>query len=440
MTKPLLYIVLLLVAATSCRKDNDHLFSETPDQRLENRLEAYQEQLSNAPFGWKLLLQPAGGGAYSFYMKFNADNRVQMVSDFDSSSAVKVEESSYRLKALQQPSIIFDTYSYLHILSDPDASVNGGEMGMGLQSDFEFFFSDTTSTDTLHLTGRVNGSKAILIKASQTEAQQYTGGEFKVTLISSYLNKILQYFKQFTIGGQSYDLSINPASRKITFTWLDDQGNINSFSSPYYFSLSGIEFTQPFLAGNSLITGFYDPVWSDVTRVVTINTGNNSTATIQGIVKPLALDIAAAKRWWQRMVDEDGYWVSLKGFHVDGVDDAYGLTGIKDFVALSFFPKFNTQGLVTYDLAGYLMNESGQLTLSFGTAFEPPSFTTDGRIIFGDYFGDLGDIPDDALDPYINTALKLMDEEGFYLVQTNDGEYDMVSAADGQSWINWFAP
>ncbi len=86
------------------------------------------------------------------------------------------------------------------------------------------------------------------------------------------------------------------------------------------------------------------------------------------------------------------------------------------------------------------MTEDGQLTLSFGTAFEPPAFTADGRIVFGDYLGDLGDIPADAMEPYVNTALKLMESEGFFLVQTGDDEYDMVSATNGQSWINWFAP
>lgn len=440
MTKRFLYIFLLVVAVSSCRKDNDPLFSETPDQRLEKKLGAYQEQLSSAPFGWKLLLQPAGGGAYSFYVKFNSENRVQMVSDFDSSSAVKVEESSYRLKALQQPSIIFDTYSYLHVLSDPDARVNDGEWGLGLQSDFEFYFSDTTSSDTLHLTGRVNGSKAILVRATQEESQSYTNGDFNVNLFSSLEKKILQYFKQFTINGKSYDLIINPRSRKITFTWLDDQGNSNSFFTSFYFSLRGIEFIQAFVIDNLFISGFYDPSWSDATRTITINTGGSALATVRGIVKPQALDVQAANRWWQRMVDEDGYWVSLKGFHVDGLDDAYGLTGIKDFVALSFFPKYNSYGGITYDLAGYLMTEDGQLTLSFGTAFEPPAFTADGRIVFGDYLGDLGDIPADAMEPYVNTALKLMESEGFFLVQTGDDEYDMVSATNGQSWINWFAP
>lgn len=440
MRKLIIYTVLFLITASSCRKEDDHLFSETPDERLSKTLAAYQEQLSGATNGWKLVIEPAGGGAYGFYVKFDNANRVQMVSDFDSASSVTLKQSSYRLKALQQPSIIFDTYSYLHVLSDPDPDVNNGTWGAGLRSDFEFFFNDSSVADTIKLTGRVNGSKATLIKATQQEEEAYTTGEFNINLFQNIFYRILQYFKQFTVGGQSYDLNINLNSRTAIITWIDDQGNPNSFTTKIYFGINGIEFIQPFLAGSTLVTGFYDPVWSNATQTINGNVGNAVNATIRGVIKPQVLDMEAPRRWWQRMVDEDGYWVSLTGFHVNGVDDAYGLTGIQNFVALSFFPRYGTSGSITYDLAGYLMDEGGTLTLSFGTAFRAPAFTADGRIRFGNYLGDLGDIPDDAVEPYVNTAGKMLESSGYYLVQISEDEYDMVNAADARAWVHWFAP
>ncbi|PVD53771.1 hypothetical protein DC498_04475 [Terrimonas sp.] len=440
MRKLIIYIVLLVVTISSCRKEDDHLFSESPDERLSKKLSAYQEQLSGAQYGWRLIIEPAGGGAYGFYVKFNNDNRVQMVSDFDSASAVTLKESSYRLKALQQPSLIFDTYSYVHVLADPAPAVNNGVWAQGLLSDFEFFFNDSSGVDTIQLTGRVNGSKAMLVKATQQEEEGYTTGEFNVNLFQNIFNKILQYFKQFTVGGQSYDLNFNLSTRMAIITWTDSQGNAHSFTTKIYFGLNGIEFAQPFLAGTTVVTGFFDPVWSNLTQTISGNVGNGTNASIKGVIKPQVLDTEAPRRWWQRMVDEDGYWVSLTGFHVDGVDDAYGLTGIENFVALSFFPKFGTSGGITYDLAGYLMNEDGTLTLSFGTAFRAPTFTADGRIRFGNYLGDLGDIPDDAVDPYVNTAIKMLESDGYYLVQISEDEYDMVNASNARAWIHWFAP
>ena len=434
------YLLLLMALISSCRKDDDHVFSESVDQRLSKQLSAYQEQLSGAPYGWKMIIEPAGGGAYGFYMKFDNANRVDMVSDFDSASAVTLKESSYRLKAMQQPSIIFDTYSYLHVLADPDGSVNGGTDGVGLQSDFEFFFNDSTTADTIKLTGRVNGSKAILVKASQEEANAYTSGTFNVNLFHDILEKILQYFKQLTVSGKSYDLNINPRTRTIIITSVDDQGNPNSFTTSFYFSLNRIQLSQPFLAGSTIVTGFYSPVWSGATQTITADAGNNTSATIKGVIKPQVLDTEAPRRWWQTMADEGNFWYTYTGFHVDGVDDAYGLTGIQNFVALGFWPQYGTSGGITYDLAGYLMNEDGQLTLSFGTAFRAPTFTSDGRIRFGNYLGDLGDIPDDAVDPYVNTATKLLETNGFYLVQISDNQYDMVNAANARAWISWYRP
>lgn len=440
MRKLIVYTILILATVSSCRKDDQHLFSETADERLSKKLSGYQEQLSGATYGWKMVIEPAGGGAYGFYMKFDDKNRVNMVSDFDGNSAVTLKESSYRLKALQQPSLIFDTYSYLHVLSDPDPNVNNGGWGTGLKSDFEFFFNDSSGVDTIKLTGRVNGSKAMLVKATQQEEEGYTTGEWNINLFNNVFNKILQYFKQLTVDGKSYDLNINFATRTAIITWIDDQGNANSFTTKIYFGFNGVEFVQPFFAGTTIVTGFYDPVWSNGAQAINGTVGNGKSASVKGAIKPLVLDKDAPKRWWQRMVDEDSYWVSLTGFHVDGVDDAYALSSINNFFALSFFPKYGTSGGITYDLAGYLMNDNGQLSLDFGTAFRAPTFTNDGRIRFGNYLGDLGTLPDDAVDPYVATASKMLETSGYYLIQVGADEYDMVNVADARAWVHWFAP
>jgi len=163
MKKALLYILVASTGFLSCKKDKT-VFSQTPDERLNAVLKADQDTLVNAPYGWKGFVFPSGlsGGVVGFYFKFNNSNRVQMFSDFDSLSAVTMMESSYRLKALQQPALIFDTYCYVTVLADPDGSVNGGPYGAGLSSDFEFSI-DSIKGDTIRLTGRTHGSKAFLV-------------------------------------------------------------------------------------------------------------------------------------------------------------------------------------------------------------------------------------------------------------------------------------
>src|SRR5437764_14894769 len=128
----LFYFLIITVLFSACRKDDSHLFNKSSDERLNEALSAYQTKLTSATNGWKGFVYPKSGGVYSFYFRFNDSNRVAMLSSFDSASAVTLKESSYRLKALQQPSLLFDTYSYLHVLADPTASVNGGTYGAGL--------------------------------------------------------------------------------------------------------------------------------------------------------------------------------------------------------------------------------------------------------------------------------------------------------------------
>ena len=85
-------IVILIVAAvfSSCKKADKPAFDKSPDERLNETLAAYQTQLSGAQNGWKATIKvDSGKGAiYSFYFKFNNANRVVMLSDFDSLSAV----------------------------------------------------------------------------------------------------------------------------------------------------------------------------------------------------------------------------------------------------------------------------------------------------------------------------------------------------------------
>src|SRR5690242_11613758 len=170
MRKYLLCLILIITVFTACKKEDDPVFDQSPDARITATLNKYQQELVNAPYGWKGLIFPKGipRSVFGFYFKFNDANRVSMFSDFDASTSSTLKESSYRLKALQQPCLLFDTYSYVHLLSDPDAGVNGGAYGSGLSSDFEFSL-DSISGDTIKLTGRFNKCEAYLVKATQQE-------------------------------------------------------------------------------------------------------------------------------------------------------------------------------------------------------------------------------------------------------------------------------
>jgi hypothetical protein len=338
MKKVLIIIFIAVAGISSCKKEDKSVFDKTADERLNEKLAAYQTQLSGAQNGWKAFIKvdSGKGPAYSFYFKFNNANRVTMLSDFDSLSAVTLKESSYRLKALQQPSLIFDTYSYLHVLSDPDETISGGTRGAGLLSDFEFYF-DSTTTDTIKLVGRVNASKLTLVRATKAEEDAYTAGQLATGFV---INKILTYFKRLTIGAQLYDIKIDPATRQFIFSWLDASGNLKTFTTGYYYVLGGIVLTSPLVNGSQIISGFSNITWTQATETINL-TANNVAATITGIVVPLKVDITAPKRWWDYAVNNgDVYWISLKGFHVNGVDDGFGIQTLPRYYYLIYWPDY----------------------------------------------------------------------------------------------------
>lgn len=437
--KNFLIVSLIIVAVlSSCKKDDKSVFDKSPDERLKEKLDAYQVQLSGAQDGWKgLLVTDSGrGSTHSFYFKFNNENRVVMLSDFDSLSAVTLKESSYRLKALQQPSLLFDTYSYLHVLADPDGTINGGPVGAGLLSDFEFYF-DAATSDTIKLVGRFNASRMTLVRATKAEADAYNSGQLAAGL---NLNKILTYFKRLTIGTQLYDIKIDPVNRQFVFSWLDGSGNLQTFTTGYYFTAGGVVFTTPLVNGSQTISGFSNITWTPSTETINL-TVSGTAATITGIVIPLKVDTGAPRRWWNYAINNGNtYWISLRGFHVNGVDDAFGIqsltSGGSTYFYLIYWPRVTSSN----DFFGPVFLNAARTALEvlYGTA-PTPNFTTDGRAIFIRLF-DYGP-PNFSTYPTTGPAAQsktlLYNSTGYYFVQTSATTYDMVSASDGKSWITW---
>lgn len=130
MKNKILYIALVVLLMASCKKDSDPILDD-PDTRLTAELAANQAKLIAAPNGWKATIYPSGGKGFSFYFKFLADGKVDMMGDVNNASSTAPQTSTYRLKALQRPTLIFDTYNYIHLIADPDASISGGANASG---------------------------------------------------------------------------------------------------------------------------------------------------------------------------------------------------------------------------------------------------------------------------------------------------------------------
>ena len=180
----LLIPVLIALTVLSCKRDYDDDYMGNVDERLNATLTAYQNELTSAEHGWMANISTSEG-IYRFWMKFYVNNgevmndlkgnRVTMITDnmnYDYSGVnggtAVPGTSSFRLKALQRPTLIFDTYSYLAVLCDPDDSVSHGSGNQGLQTDFEYeiaSYEDSVFT----LRGRTHRANATLVKATAEE-------------------------------------------------------------------------------------------------------------------------------------------------------------------------------------------------------------------------------------------------------------------------------
>ena len=114
------FFAVTILLFSACRK-YDNVFDQSPDARLNETLNKYKSALTSSPAGWNASLKTGSGSTYHFHFRFTDSNRVFMFADINQTTAT-ARERSYRLKALQTPSLLFDTYSYLHELADPDAA------------------------------------------------------------------------------------------------------------------------------------------------------------------------------------------------------------------------------------------------------------------------------------------------------------------------------
>ncbi len=442
MNKIFLFFLLIAVSFTACKKDDKNFFSQSPDERINASLAKFQSALTGAPNGWKgyITVDSGYGGTYTFFIKFNDSNRVTMVSDFDSATAVTPNQSSYRLRAQQQPTLIFDTYSYLHLLSDPNeqtptiqADVNfshGGQIGSGLLSDFEFILEDKNfHADSIRLTGKVNGAQLLLLKASADEENIFLSGGWKI--LSTYLNKkLLTYYQRLVINGQPYDIK-DYGNEKIMVV-SSASGDVQA--SYYDNTLTGIQFYEPIELGGQQVDNIKLESYDEGTKTINVSM-SGTAATINETILPLQVDLDAANRWWQFAFDQDGFWASDQGFHVNGTDDAFHIRSLERFYFLAYYPQFDPG---SNDLFGPLfINAAGTALepLNYYAAPDKPTVGADGIARFT-LLGNVGIYP--STGPARLTRDQLFIPEGYYFVQTGETTYDMVSAADGKAWITWY--
>lgn len=247
-----------LLIMQACKKDQELIDGKRPEERVAEDLEKYRNELVNSPNGWVAYLETKlVGGGYNFYMSFDKDNKVIMRADYDSGIALESVQSTYRVKQVMAPSIIFDTYSLLHLLQDPNPDFFNGDFAVGYGSDFEFEIREQVG-DTIKLIGKKRKAPLILVKATADQKAFYTSDVFSDNIdeITNYLaNNPFTYVLDPKDNSKKVQVSIKPDVRARTFSFISTNGidaviNSGTFS----FSSTGLRLNSPIKNGDDAYT------------------------------------------------------------------------------------------------------------------------------------------------------------------------------------------
>lgn len=268
MKRFLIYIVLFVVGlCSSCKKEDGPVFDD-PDTRLAAALAEDQAQLLSAANGWFATIYPIGGKGFSFYFKFTADGKVSMLSDFNATSSDVIVESTYRLKGLQRPSLIFDSYNYIHLPADPNSAVSGGTNAVGLKSDFEFAFEGLVK-DTLKMEGLYNANVMIMVKATAAEEQSLKAGGLKTMVEATNTFLTVNKFPYFQFSdGLKNPFILTVATKSAVFTSLNDKGERVNQNVKFAFTTKGVIFNNPIRYGNNV---FKELFWDATNKQFFVN-------------------------------------------------------------------------------------------------------------------------------------------------------------------------
>ena len=140
--------------STGCLFEQEDLFDQAPEKRLEARMQELKDVLVKPEYGWVMDFFPSSDqtyGGYAYTLKFHSDSvDVQTELATDVTNAIT---SLYKTTTDNGATLSFDTYNtYFHFFSTPSSglySAYGGE--------FEFIIADV-SDDLVKLIGSKTGN------------------------------------------------------------------------------------------------------------------------------------------------------------------------------------------------------------------------------------------------------------------------------------------
>jgi hypothetical protein len=290
-----------------CTEDEKYLFGEAPDERAAAQLSNYQEVLCSSPCGWLVSVgtqdRSAVGGAYQFWMKFTPDNRVVMYADIDNTSATQPSAGSYRMKLMQFPTLMFDTYNYIHLIADPNGTaVSGSTKASGLLSDFDICLDGNTGGDEFKATGRVHKCPFIFTKATPDDTIAIVNGRAFIDSRPAAQTRwtAISPAPVIDVDNSVIQISAGNLLRLTSFFYKDAEGLVQATTIPTCVDFNyNIRLMEPFHYGN---IEFDRILWNGTNYEVPANGDSHEAYDYGGFMFPL--EFGFGKSYSQLRVDK----------------------------------------------------------------------------------------------------------------------------------------
>ncbi len=242
-----IFCALLLVLGACTGNDDDELiFEQTADERVEAAIADLQQRLVAPANGWVMRYQPVPeSGAYNVLFNFNGEGRVRIRTDFGVNDGEFYDQTvTYRVDNSLGLELILETYSFFSYLFEQNQAT--------FEAEYEFNYVNETPEGDLVFSSKTDlaALTVVALEPAPENAESLLGRQLNDNLeaLSSSLGVISPVYRlDFANRDLSLFLSFNTNLRTLSFTYAADANGlgrtINDFSTGYI------------VQGNSLILG-----------------------------------------------------------------------------------------------------------------------------------------------------------------------------------------
>jgi len=216
--KKVKYIVgfFILTAFLSCNEDDNTLFDQSPRERLQSRIEEYQNVLTSAKNGWVTTYRPDKAfGYFHLWFQFNKDGTVHTLSDIPlvnnrigvsgifvpKPGFYKDTTTGYRVSSQNSVDLVFENSMALHYLYSLTIEQ---QVSKSPSMEFEFYITHATSEEVV-LESKTDSGKGgkektqMILKRATPEDKEKVEKSYaewervsKMTIANTYLSYNLE--------------------------------------------------------------------------------------------------------------------------------------------------------------------------------------------------------------------------------------------------------